>query len=341
MQRHGGDLERARAQYGGEASEWLDLSTGINPEPWPQTQLGGDVWQRLPSVDAAGLRQAAARVYGGNTDQFAASSGSQAAIQLLPYCLPAQRVAVVTPTYGEHAASWQRAGASIEPLPLHPEEDFAPRSRALLDAAQGYDVVILAQPNNPTGTRWPHGILAEAADRLAAHGGRLVIDAAFADADGKSLPPGPHDHPGVAILRSVGKFYGLPGLRLGWLQAERDLAARMRAALGPWPVSAAAEEIGSRILADPGWPLLNRQRLAASRDRLRALLRETGWRIRADTPLFVLAEADDTARRLERLTEHRVWARTFEESDLAGCVRFGLPHPERWGQLEEALLAAA
>jgi cobalamin biosynthetic protein CobC len=340
MQRHGGDLDRARAQFGGEAGEWLDLSTGINPEPWPQTQLPAEIWNHLPQPRGEALQQGAAHFYGGLPEQFAVVPGAQAAIQHLPYCLQADRVAVVSPTYSEHWASWSRAGSRVEALPLEREADFEPRSRALLEAANQYDAVVLGQPNNPTGTRWPQGILAEAADRLAARGGHLIVDAAFADADGEALPPLPDAHPGLIILRSLGKFFGLPGVRLGWLQAEAGVAERMREAVGPWPVSTAAEVLGTRILADPGWPLLNRQRLGAARDRLRALLRETGWRIRGSSPLFVLAEAEDAPQRLEHLIEHKVWPRTFDDAGLEGCARFGLPHPDSWGHLEGALLAA-
>lgn len=340
MQHHGGDLARALAEHGGTVGEWLDLSTGVNPEPWPQTTLPDDVWSHLPEPDGAQLRVAAAQYYGGTPAQFAVAGGAQAAIQLLPHCLSARRVAVVTPTYNEHWASWRRAGIEPQALWLDREEDFAPRSRELLKAAGEFDAIVLGQPNNPTGTRWPQGILAEAADRLAARGGHLVVDAAFADAEAEGLPPLPDAHPGLVVLRSLGKFYGLPGLRLGWLQAEPQVAARVREALGPWPISTAAEVMGKRILADPGWPLLNCQRLAAARNRLRALLRETGWRIRGATPLFVLAEADDAEARRVHLAEHRVWTRGFDEPALAGCVRFGLPHPEQWGHLEDALLTA-
>jgi cobalamin biosynthetic protein CobC len=339
MPHHGGDLGRALAAYGGERGQWLDLSTGINPEPWPQTGLPDDIWQHLPSLDAHALRIVAARFYGARPEQLAATAGAQTAIQALPHCLPGDSTAIVAPTYPEYEASWKRAGKEPDILELRKEEDFAPPSRALLEAANAYDTIILGQPNNPTGTRWPQGVLAEAADRLGARGGHLVVDAAFADADSEAEPPSPRDHPGLVVLRSLGKFFGLPGLRLGFLHADEGLAGRVREALGPWPVSTAAETLGERILADSGWPLLNRQRLTAARDRLRALLRETGWQIRGSSPLFTLAEARNAASCAHRLTEHRIWVRTFDDPALGGCIRFGLPHPDRWGQLENALLS--
>eukprot|EP01035_Chromulina_nebulosa_P022240 gene22240-28797_t len=236
---HGGDLTSARARYPGAPEPWIDLSTGINRRPYPLPPLGPECWTRLPAqADIAALEAAAAACFGAPTrDAVVATPGTQAVIQLLPRLIPAQSVGVLGFTYQEHASVWRRSGADV-------------RIVAGLDELGACDVGIVVNPNNPDGRTVAAVDLAALADRMAAAGRTLVVDEAFMDVADAAASVSPLLRPGLVVLRSFGKTWGLAGLRLGFIVAEPALAARGRAEIGPWGVSGAAIEIGRQAYAD-------------------------------------------------------------------------------------------
>ncbi len=309
---HGGDLDWARARFPGFAGKWLDLSTGVSPYPWPAPPVAAASLRRLPSAaDLDALRAAAAAAYGvEGPEQVAAAPGAQAAIHLLARLQPPGRVAIVGPTYGGHAAAWRDAGHEVA------ETTDAPRS----DAA----VVVVTNPNNPDGRVVPPERLRE----WVPAGGRLVIDESFADAVPEAcLRPLPA---GVVVLRSFGKFYGLPGLRLGFALAAPETAARLCRALGPWPVSGPALAAGTAALADLAWRKAARVRLREAARRLDGILAALGCAPAGGTPLFRLVRAPGGL--FERLGGRGIYVRRF--ADRPALLRFGLPGAD------EARLAA-
>ena len=317
LPRHGGDLAAAAARWGEVPGGWVDLSTGVNPWPIPLPALADRVWRRLP--DAAldlDLRRAAARCFGAaGPDWVLAVPGSSAAIQALPRLRPPTTVAVVGPTYGEHAASWRAAGHSVREV----------ESPA---AAEGCTVAVVVNPNNPDGRVVPPADLAWRRDLL-------VVDEAFADAvPGTSVIP--VLGPGMMVLRSFGKFWGLAGLRLGFVVAAPELLAPLAAALGPWPVSGPALAVGAAALADTGWAEATRPRLAAAAARLDDILVAAGLTIVGGTPLFRLAAHAEAGALWNRLGAAGILVRAF--ADRPTLLRFGLPDGEAaWRRLDRAL----
>ncbi len=315
---HGGDLDGARLAFPHAPKPWVDLSTGINPWPYPLPPIPADAWSRLPARGAEeGLRDAAAACYGApSTANVAAASGSQALIQLLPRLRAPGTVAVLTPTYAEHAACWAGAGHDV-------------REVSGLDAladGEAADVVIVVNPNNPDGRILSVAALLGLAERQAARGGWLVVDEAFADADPAASVAGFADQPGLVVLRSFGKFFGLAGLRLGIALCEPDLAARLRSAIGPWAVSGPGLAVATAALADRGWIDATRLRLAAAAAALDACLAAVGLRVVGGTSLFRLV-ADRRAAALHRgLGEAGILVRRFERQ--ADWLRLGLPPDE-------------
>lgn len=308
---HGGDLGWARARFPAFAGQWLDLSTGVSPFPWPAGPLAEDALRRLPSragLDA--LRAAAAAAYGvPGADWVAALPGAQAAIQLLARLRPPCRVAIAGPAYGGHAAAWSDAGHSVA----------AADGRAGAAPPRDCGVAIVVNPNNPDGRIFPPAALRA----WAPPGGWLIADESFADtAPETCLRPLP---PGAIALRSFGKFYGLPGLRLGFALAEPALAARIRRAAGPWPVSGPALAIGTAALADAAWRGAARRRLEAAARRLDGILARLGCRALGGTALFRFAAAPEGL--FERLGARGVYVRCF--ADMPGRLRFGLPPDAR------------
>lgn len=323
---HGGDLAAAALQFPSAPAPWIDLSTGINPRGYAAGPIPDEVWRRLP--DAASLAAlegdatAAYRVPPGH--HVVAVPGTQAVIRILPRLLPARRVAVLGFGYQEHPCSWRAAGADVWIV-----ETLADMDRA--------DVAVVVNPNNPDGRCVAPEALAALAGRLASRGGTLVVDEAFMDVCDPALSLVPRLPPrNAVVLRSVGKFFGLAGLRLGFTIADDDLAPRIRAALGPWAVSGPAITIAARALSDTAWQAAERQHLGTDAARLDGLLIRAGFEILGGTKLFRLAGTAEAARWFERLGRVGILVRRFPAR--SEWLRFGLPGPDRdWERLAAAL----
>ncbi|WP_374242996.1 threonine-phosphate decarboxylase CobD [Zoogloea sp.] len=320
MLEHGGRLRAAAERYRIPLAEWVDLSTGINPRAYPVPALPPEVWQRLPEAND-GLEAAAAAYYG--SASLLPVAGSQAAIQALPACFPPGRAVTLAPTYAEHPHAWREHALCALP------------AAAIADAVDSADTLLLVQPNNPDAQRFPREQLLAWRARLAARGGRLIVDEAFLDAEpGDSLVPLAGE-PGLVVLRSVGKFFGLAGARVGFVFAEADLLARLADRLGPWAVSGPARAVTAAALADRPWQEAARQRLNADSARLAALLNRHGLAGGGGTALFQWRPTPDAVAIHARLAEQAILTRLFETP--AG-LRFGLPGPEtEWARLEAAL----
>ncbi|MEX0851823.1 MAG: threonine-phosphate decarboxylase CobD [Bauldia sp.] len=313
LPRHGGDFAHATALYGEPAVGWLDLSTGVNPDPYPAPPIAAADLDRLPGGDRLGdLIEIGRRTYALPAGvALIASPGSELAVRLLPLVAPEGQVAVIGPTYPSHDEAWRTAGrqvahiASIDRVP---------------DTAV---VVVLVNPNNPDGRLARRDSLVALAARLAARGGLLVVDEAFADlTPTASLMPRLAGLPAL-VLRSLGKFYGLPGLRLGFVAGALPFIDRLAALLGDWPVSGPALTVGRAALADVGWRDRTRERLHAQATELRRLLARRGLKASGGTDLFVLVDDPHAATIHRGLAERGIWTRAFAE--VPSWLRLGLP----------------
>ncbi len=326
MLEHGGGLRKAAAHYNIPLENWLDLSTGINPDGWPVPALSANAWHRLPENDD-GLEAAAAAYYG--NANLLPVAGSQAAIQLLPTLLPRAVVACISPIYSEHPQAWQRAGHKMRFL----QNAMLPRALAV---ATPY--VLLCNPNNPTGDRHPHDVAVDAAKQLKKRGGWLIIDEAFMDPTPEdSLTPlaGTDEAPNLIVLRSLGKFFGLAGARVGFVFAAPDILARMNEAMGPWAVSGPAREVARLALQDSDWQGAARPRLQAAGERLHQLLAPLG-EVKS-TALFATLSSAQSAELHAALARQGILTRHFDQQPL---LRFGLPGDEAgWQRLSNALSA--
>ena len=312
--KHGGDLTEAIARHGGAPASWLDLSTGINPRPWPIPQaLPPSAWQRLPSrADTEALSAAARKTYGVPDGAYIASAaGTQSLIQWLPYLASPGPVAIVGPTYGEHATAWRNAGhpvIAIDNIETYPNSAVH---------------AVVVNPNNPDGRVTDRATLSLVAMQLKGRGGWLVVDEAFADVDpAVSAVALCADLP-VLILRSFGKFYGLAGLRLGFAIGAPDIIARIATALGPWPVSGPALSIGTAALGDQPWADRTRHALQQQACALDEVLVKAGFAITGGTSLFRLARHPQALKLHAALAQEHIWCRSFDWAD--DLLRFGLP----------------
>ncbi len=316
---HGGNLDVARARFGGQLADWIDLSTGINRHPYPLPELSRHHWTALPSrSEIESLHEAARHAYQ-TTAPLLAMAGAQAAIQLLPRLAQPGRAKIFSPTYGEFCHVLRAAGWEVDVV-----SDF--------ERLAGADLAAVVNPNNPDGWQHDPSVLLALLPRV----GRLVVDESFADVTPKlSLAPRA-GQPGLLVLRSFGKFYGLAGLRLGFvLGCEADVAA-LAGMAGPWPVAGLAIEIGRRALLDRQWANETRARLVRDAARLDELARGTGWELVGGTPLFRLYETGAGLLAQERLAGAQIWSRVF--NDRPSWLRLGLPGGEaEWERLAAAL----
>lgn len=324
---HGGDLAEASKQYGIAVEDWLDLSTGINPQCYAFGTIPAARFTRLPEgAHVAKLETAARTAYGTSEDAYVvAAPGTQALIQLLPTMRPPSRVAVVGPTYSEHEAAWRAAGHTVTMVEAA--------------SAQSADIVVLVNPNNPDGYLFDPEYLLELTAELAARGGLLVVDEAFVDADPEASLAPHAGTPGLAILRSFGKFYGLAGLRLGFALTEAKLGERMAKALGPWAVSGPALWVGTRALSDRSWAVSTQRSLAAQCKALDDVLASHDLTVSGGTALFRLAVHDDAQRLHVALAKQGIWVRKFSYAPT--WLRFGLPGSEAALMRLDAALGAA
>ena len=321
MLEHGGRLRRAAETYGIPLGDWLDLSTGINPQGYPVPPVPADAWLRLPEDDD-GLEAAAADYYG--SAHLLPVAGSQPAIQLLPAVLRGERVSLLAPGYAEHAHAWRDRRA----VAVSADE---------IDAAVAHsDIVVLVQPNNPTGVHFGRERLLEWHTRLARRGGWLVVDEAFIDTTpAQSLVP-LAGADGLVVLRSVGKFFGLAGARVGFVFAPGSVRAALAERLGPWTLAGPARWAARHALADRAWQTQARAALLTAGERLQALL-ETHGLPACGPALFQLVATPDAARLHAAFARRGILLRLFETPQ---AVRFGLPSDEAgWARLAAALAA--
>jgi cobalamin biosynthetic protein CobC len=326
---HGGDLAAARRRFPDAPEPLIDLSTGINPHPYPLPPLPSELFTRLPEPEALErLAATAAQAYSAAADRVVAAPGTQSLLAPVFALVAPSCAAILGPTYAEHARVAALVGHRAEEV-----RDFA--------ALEAADLAVVVNPNNPDGRITSREALFALAEEKRRRGGLVVVDEAFAEVGPAGLSLAPEvGRGGLVVLRSFGKFYGLAGLRLGFALAAAPLAVRLRATLGPWPVSAPALVAGEAALADAAWAEAMRDTLARDSARLDRLLMGSGLEIAGGTSLFRFVRSSAAAALADHLGRAGIAVRRFAEAPTA--LRFGLPADEpAWQRLTEALDAFA
>lgn len=314
---HGGALDRAIALYGGEPSDWLDLSTGINPEIFPLPDMAPQVWNRLPDEKLLADTLTAARHYYGVADDapMVAAPGTQALIQLLPQLSETGSVAIIGPTYQEHAASFAQSGWQVSTC------------SSIADIPDRVRVAVVVNPNNPDGRVIGQAELLQLAARLQARGGFLIVDEAFADPQPETSVAAHAGSSALVLLKSFGKYFGLAGVRLGFALAGKAMVDEMARRLGPWAVSAPALAIAQHAFTRHDLRSAFQHRLAKRRQDLGQALRQAGIQQLGGCDLFVLIEMPAAAKVYDGLCRQHILVRKFDYAP--NWLRLGLPEDEQ------------
>lgn len=326
MIKHGGNLREAVALYGIPLESWLDLSTGINPFSWHIPDIPITVWQRFPDNDDA-LLSVARRYYG--CKNLLPLAGSQAAIQILPFCRPISRIAIVSPCYEEHPYWWKKAGHEVLSICAKDVEEYIPY----------VDVLVIINPNNPNAKQWSVNKLLHWHQQLLSRGGWLVVDEAFIDSTPElsilaSFNTEDNMPEGLIVFRSIGKFFGLAGLRLGFIMGSNALLETIKNKQGPWSISHPAQWLGIKALEDRQWQQEARKFLVQQRKKLHEVV----------TPYFCAAVFTNyfcyfqhpKAKEIKNhFAKRGILVRDFSSPP---AIRLGLPaNTAEFSQLKEAL----
>src|SRR5215510_435907 len=322
---HGGDLATARRLFPDAPQPFIDLSTGINPHPYPLPPLGANLFARLPdSAAQIRLSAIAAETYGApSAAHVVCAPGTQILLPLVAGLVPAGRAVIFGPTYSEHGRAAAHAGHAV--LDARNVEEL-----------QGADLAVVVNPNNPDGRIIGKEELLALSDELNVRGGLLLVDEAFMDVG----PPeaslaGEIDRGNIVLLRSFGKFFGLAGLRLGFALTAPDLAANLNASLGPWAVSSPAIAIAEQALADAAWIGATRIQLASAAKKLDQLLTEAGIEVVGGTSLFRLVRTRRAHEIFRHLGASGIIVRAFCEQPT--WLRFGIPSESSWDRVRSRL----
>ena len=322
MLEHGGKLRLAAKRYDIPLHQWMDLSTGINPNGWQGELPPMSAWARLPEDDD-GLVEAAMTYYG--VENLLPVAGSQAAIQTLPKLRQNSRVAILAPSYNEHAHAWQRAGHDVELVAVE----------QLHHGVESVDVMVLVNPNNPTGATFDQATLLQWHQTLVKRQGWLIVDEAFMDSTPEQSLAKETNREGFIVLRSIGKFFGLAGARVGFVLAQHALLNALQEELGPWTVTGPSRWLVTQALNDEAWQADMRLQLKQQSERLHLLLQQYDLTPSGGSTLFQTIAMPYASDVHEQLAQQGILTRLFVDASL---IRFGLPKDEKqWLRLTEAL----
>lgn len=329
---HGGDLTSASKVFNLAPECWADLSTGISPWSWPVPAVPELIWQSLPDRGAA-LIAAASAYYGCDLSALLATPGSQYALQHIPVLIDQGAVAVPTRGYAEHQLAWGKAGHNIVTY------DNQLHLKRLIEERQVKHAVVI-NPNNPTGEVIERELLLQLHQQLQLEGGWLLIDEAFMDVSPGNSLISICPSPGLIVLRSLGKFFGLAGLRLGFVATHSLLLKKLADQLPPWSISHPAQWVGAQALMDSGWCSLQRRRLKLESNHWLLLLEKYFPQLSLSAShLFVSGrgKASVCEAIYLGLGQRGVLVRLFD--DIAGqrMIRLGLPSDNNKARVIAAL----
>ncbi|MGK9172260.1 threonine-phosphate decarboxylase CobD [Yokenella regensburgei] len=317
---HGGNVREAAALLGMSAERLLDFSANINPAGLPGSlkralQDNLAIAERYPDPDYHHLHQTLAAHHQVPESWVLAGNGETESIFTLVNGLQPRRAMLVTPGFAEYRRALQLTECDIVDYALQEEEGWQ-LTGSILDAlTSGIDCLFLCTPNNPTGLLPDESLLHAIAARCRQLHITLVLDEAFMDflCDREGFIPHLANNPHIWVLRSLTKFYAMPGLRLGYLVSS-DVAKvrRMRERQMPWSINAFAALAGELVLQDSDYQQASWTWLRMEGPRLyRALQKVKGVHLWPGVANYLFLRCDVTGLDLQRaLLEKQILIRS-------------------------------
>jgi threonine-phosphate decarboxylase len=276
---HGGNIYKAARRYGLEERKIIDFSSNVNPLGTSSAAKRAakkalSQIDRYPDPDMRDLRMAISRYFGIKSEHVACGNGSNDLIHLIPRVFRPKKVLVLAPTFSEYVPAVEDAGGEIVLFPLSEREGFRVDPIEISFALKGVDMAFLCNPNNPTSRIITKGEMLEIVHYALQHSVRLVVDEAFMDfVESDSIIKEAVQSSNLICLRAFTKFFGMPGLRVGYAVSDETTIAALREGQQPWTVNIPAERAAIAALGD--WPYIKKTRrlIEKERDRLLSALR--------------------------------------------------------------------
>ncbi len=265
---HGGDVEKVGKTLGLIKGELIDFSANINPLG-PSSKAVEKLKESLgeiinyPDPECCELREALKNIYPINNENLIFGNGASELIFILMKVLHPRNVLIPAPTFIEYQFAAMSVGSEVQFLNLNKEDEFSFPLGQLEKLAVKNDVLFLCNPNNPTGTLWNREQVREIVDIAQSNNLFVVLDEAFMDfleeEEKYSFLFEKEYLNKVFILRSMTKFFAIPGLRLGWGVGPKEIIEKMNLAKDPWNVNCLAQTAGIESLLDEGYIKKSRQ----------------------------------------------------------------------------------
>ena len=317
ISKHGGDIDNAIKKYGGNKDSWIDLSTGINPHYYPYTIINAHQLKNLPCKNDIDNLNKLAKKYFQTSANVTAVSGAQAGINILPFLLPNKTVSILSPTYNEYQNVFSNNLTKISNVEN-------------LSELKNSQIAIVCNPNNPDGKLYSNEDLLEISKNVE----YLIIDESYIDQyPEKSLSKKIDDQSNIIIIRSFGKFFGLAGIRLGFLISNKELNKKIEFLIGTWPISNIAINIANKALKDDIWIMNTISFLKEGSYFLDCLASEVSWKVVGGTNLYRLYETPNAEHAQYKLANFRIWSRRFIYSKK--WIRLGIPRKQDFKKLCE------
>lgn len=276
---HGGNIYAAAKRYGLEEKNIIDFSSNVNPlGPSSAAKRAAkkalSFIDRYPDPDMRELRTAIARYFGIKPAHVMCGNGSNGIIHLIPRVFRPKKVLIPFPTFTEYTAAVEDAGGTVVPFPLLERVGFRIDPLEMSFALKGVDMAFLCNPNNPTGQLIPKAEMIEIVRYAHQQGVRLVVDEAFMDfIDNESIIKDAVESSHLICLRAFTKFFGMPGLRIGYAVSDETTIAALHEGQEPWTVSIPAERAAIAVLGDWSYISKTRRLIEKERNRLLSALR--------------------------------------------------------------------
>ena len=339
---HGGDVERVAREAGIAADQILDFSANVNPAGLPACALerlerdlrDPRVLTRYPDSEASELRCALSRRLEIAVDRVVVGAGADALIHAAVRALAPRRCLILVPAFSEYERACAAYGCEVHRVPGASAPDVGPG-----------DLVVLNNPHNPTGACLDRSAMLERISAIRAAGAAVLADEAFIDYVPEAAITGAAlEDEGLIAVRSLTKFYGCPGLRVGYAVAGPNAVRALSAQLASWPVTTLALNVLTAALSDDEYVRLTLERNQQARAHLVRALEDLGFRVYPPSANFVFCEAPGNALEIRRrlIQHHRILVRecdSFAGLEPGRYLRIAVRRDDENARLVEALAA--